>query len=545
MVKTPRGDERTSETPLRPLHPPPGSRYEPPRRDLHEVVWIVWRYKWSILIVTLAGLGIALFLSSRQTPVYESRTRVLVLPIEDVLAGTGAAAQPNLATERELASSFAVAEAVADDLGITDGTGELLDDVQVELLADTEILEIRYRHSDPAVAEQRAQAFAENYIRYRLTTATAKLASSAEDLDRQIRKLQRRFEAIQEELQLVPAGDPNAIVLRNEAAGIQGQLLQRQLARLDLETASVNAGAIVEPAGLPSSPVVPNRVLNGGLGLAAGIVLGIGSMLVRDRASERLRSAAEVEDYLAAPVLGWIPRISAWRRKKRPLVISLERWRSPAAESYRSLRTNLLSASSISGAKSIVVTSPSASEGKSATVANLAVVLARSGKRVTIVSADLRRPRLHEFFGVDGSVGLTDVLKGRADPRRAMREINSATSPWTGPRALPLWIIPSGQASRDDEELLTSEALPRLITELEKVSDIVLIDVPPVLSGTDALVVASMASTVLLVIGPRSTTRSAVVATRQHLDRVGARVLGAVLNGQSTKGAGYGSGYGY
>jgi tyrosine-protein kinase len=544
MIKTPRGEERTSETPLRPVQPPPVSRYEPPLRDVHEFIWIVWRYKWSILLVTLACLGIALFLTNRQTPLYESRTRVLVLPIEDV-PGTETAAQPNLATERELASSFAVAEAVAEDLGITDGTGELLDELQVELLADTEILEIRYRHADPAVAEQRAQAFAENYIGYRRTTATAKLAASAEDLDRQIRNLRRRFETIQQELQILPAGDPNAIVLRNEAALIQGQLLQRQLARLDLETASVNAGDIVEPASLPSSPVVPNHFLNGGVGLAAGLVLGVGSMLARDRVSERLRSPAEVEDYLAAPVIGWIPRISAWRRKNRPLVISLERWRSPAAESYRSLRTNLLSASTISGAKSIVVTSPNASEGKSATVANLAVVLARSGKRVTVVSADLRRPRLHEFFGMEGSVGLTDVLSGRMHPRSALRKFTFATSPWTGPAAEPLWVLPSGDASQEGDELLTSEGLRRLVEELERASDIVLIDVPAVLPVTDALVVASVAGGVLLVIGPRSATRSAVVAARQRLDRVGARVLGAVLNGQSTRGEGYGSGYGY
>jgi capsular exopolysaccharide synthesis family protein len=326
---------------------------------------------------------------------------------------------------------------------------------------------------------------------------------------------------------------------------IQGQLLQRQLERLDVETASVRAGEIVEPASLPTSPVSPNHILNGALGLAAGLALGVGSAFVRDRLSDRVRSAIEVEDYLAAPVLGWIPRISGWRRKKRALLISLQRWRSPAAESFRGLRTNVLSAMSVDGAKSLVVTSPNPGDGKSATVANLAVVLARSGKRVTIVSGDLRRPRLHAFFGVDGSVGLTDVLNGRMAPRDAMRKINFATSPWTGPPALPLWIMPSGQASPDDEELLTSDALRRLIGELEQVSDIVLIDVPPVLPVTDALVVASMAGTVLIVIGPQSATRSTLVATRQHLDRVGARVVGEVVNGLSGRGPGYGSGYGY
>jgi Mrp family chromosome partitioning ATPase len=114
--------------------------------------------------------------------------------------------------------------------------------------------------------------------------------------------------------------------------------------------------------------------------------------------SGRLRSSEELEEYLEAPVLAVIPKVPDWRRRKRPYLVSVARWRSPAAEAYRVLRTNVLSAVTATGAKSIVVTSAYSGEGKSATVANLGVVLARAGKRVSLVSADLRHPRLHELF---------------------------------------------------------------------------------------------------------------------------------------------------
>ena len=262
-------------------------------------------------------------------------------------------------------------------------------------------------------------------------------------------------------------------------------------------------------------------------GLAAGLALGVGLALLRDRMSGRLRSSDEVEEYLEAPVLGVIPQVPDWRRRKRAYLVSAARWRSPAAEAYRVLRTNLLSTAS-TGAKSIVVTSTHSGEGKSATVANLGVVLARAGKSVTLVSADLRRPRLHEFFRRDGRVGLSDVLAGRLPLDAVVQEVTLPSSAPTDLSTVSLRLVSSGPVPEDPAELLGSPAMAKVIEDLERVSDIVLIDVPPVLPVTDAPVVAAMAKNVLLVIGPNSATRASVVSARQQLERVGARILGGV-----------------
>jgi capsular exopolysaccharide synthesis family protein len=180
--------------------------------------------------------------------------------------------------------------------------------------------------------------------------------------------------------------------------------------------------------------------------------------------------------------------------------------------------------------KSIAVTSPHAGEGKSSTVANLGVVLARAGHSVTLVSADLRRPRLHDFFKRDAEPGLIEVLGGRARLNDVIQRIDLPTRGFDA-GAATLQLVPSGRVPDDPTELITADRMAEIVKSLEEMSDIVLLDLPPVLPVTDALVVASITRYVLLVIGPKSDTRPTLISMRQQLDRAGADIIGAVLNG--------------
>jgi capsular exopolysaccharide synthesis family protein len=334
---------------------------------------------------------------------------------------------------------------------------------------------------------------------------------------------------MERQLQGTSATDPNRSSLEAQASLVRSSILDRQLAQASLPS-DVTVGRIIEPADRPSSPVSPNHVVNGAFGLMAGLAIGVGLAFLRDRLSEPLHSSEAIEVNLEAPVLGAIPRIPAWRQRKEAFLVSTVQWRSPASEAYRILRTNVLSAASALGVKSIVITSAYSGEGKSATTANLGVVLARAGKRVTLVSADLRRPRLDEFFNRDGHTGLIDVLAGQMTLDRALRELTLPAHGFETSSAT-LRLLPSGSVRDDPGELLTSRTMARVLKEIESLSDIVLIDVPPVLPVTDALVVAEVTKNVLLVIGPKGSTRPAITSARQQLDRVGARLLGGVLNG--------------
>ncbi len=535
LPKPPRSEG--AERPVRQIRTRPAA----PRLDLQDALSIVWRSKESILAITLLVTGVALYVSSKQTPIYESRAEVLVEAITEVGPDAVTPREPNLATEAVLVTSGAVAQIVAENLGLDSATG-LIDDVSVDQPTDTEILGISYRHIDPQEARRRAQAFADGYLEYRQGAATADVAKAIEGIDIELQVLRERLRDIQETLLEIADDDPRRPGLNSEAALIQDDILQRQLARLSLTRASVRVGDVVQPASLPRSPVSPNHVVNGAFGLFAGLALAVGLVFLRDRLSGRVRSIGEIEDNMQAPVLGSIPRVPAWRKRKEAYLVTVRQWQSPGSEAFRALRTNVLSAAATNGVKTIVVTSAREGEGKSAIVANLAVVLARAGKRVTVVSADLRRPRLHQFFGSKGTLGLADVLAGRSPASQTLEDITPATSPWIEPSGLRLRLLASGHVPEDPAELLAKETLERLLEALAEASDIVLIDAPPVLPVTDALVVARVADGVLFVIGPRSNTLSVLNSARQRFDNVGARVLGVVLNGPDVS---IGQTYGY
>jgi capsular exopolysaccharide synthesis family protein len=216
-----------------------------------------------------------------------------------------------------------------------------------------------------------------------------------------------------------------------------------------------------------------------------------------------------------------IPEVPSWRERDRPYVVALEAPRSPAAEAYRTLRTSMLVTAAERGVKTFMVVSALPSEGKTTTAANLAVVLAQADKRVVLISADLRRPRLHEFFGLPSSErGLSEVLDGDRRPWEALRsgKINN------------LWIMSSGKVSDQPTELLQSEAMRRLLADQREVVDFIILDCPPVLAVADALVIAPMVDAVLFVADAKGTPRGAVAQARAQLDQVGARILGTVLN---------------
>ncbi len=517
--------DRGVDQPLRSIRPPRAEL----RPDLREALASLWLRKWSILGITLLTVGVALLVSYRQTPIFESEVSILVTQVPATEADSIPLPEANLGTEAELIQSVAVAEIVADDLDIPGPPRGLLDSLSVDQPTDTEILVVSYRHADPLVAQRTASAFADAYLLFRERTVTETILESAQELQNQISLLTDELARLNGRIQDLSETNPLQGTLEAQAIPLSAQIFQLRLALVSLPD-EVTVGQIIQPAALPSSPASPNHVVTGVFGLVAGLGLGIGLAFLRDRLSERVRSTEEAEAYLEAPVLAAIPRVDSWRRRKDAFLVTAVQWRSPSAEAYRVLRTNVLSAASAFGVKSIVVTSANAGEGKSATVANLGVVLARTGKRVSLVSADLRRPRLQEFFGRQGQPGLIEVLAGRASLAEALQEVTLPTRSFDSASA-GLRLLPSGRVPEDPTELITSASLAEVLKKLEDVSDLVLIDVPPVLPVTDALVVAEVTRSVLLVIGPTSNTRPTIISARQQLDRVGARILGGVLNG--------------
>jgi non-specific protein-tyrosine kinase len=202
-------------------------------------------------------------------------------------------------------------------------------------------------------------------------------------------------------------------------------------------------------------------------------------------------------------------------------LVTLTSPRSPVSEAYRTLRTNLEFSSLDEPLRTMVVTSPGPEEGKSTTLANLAVTLAHAEKRVILVDCDLRRPSQHEIFGLSNGVGLTTMVVDE----EAMRDPPLLE---TGVEGLQL--LPSGPLPPNPSELVGSRRMAEIISALSERADIVLFDAPPVIAVTDAAVLASRVDGVLLVIKAGTTKRDHAKRAKALLDKVNAHVVGAVLN---------------
>lgn len=290
---------------------------------------------------------------------------------------------------------------------------------------------------------------------------------------------------------------------------------------------------VVRPAGLPATPVSPRTTINIALGLLVGLALGIGTAVLRETMDTSVKTSEDLQKLTGSSALGVITYDS--QAQKSPLVSQVDS-RTGRGEAFRTLRTNLRFVDVDSPPQAVVLTSSVASEGKSTTACNLAITLASAGVRAILVEADLRRPRVADYMGLEGAVGLTDVLIGRA-------RLDDVLQQWG---TSPLSVLTSGALPPNPSELLSSTQMADLVSALRARADIVLIDAPPLLPVTDAALISRQCDGAILVVRHGKTTREQVTRSLDALSSVGARLLGTVLNMAPAGGShGYGYGYGY
>lgn len=309
---------------------------------------------------------------------------------------------------------------------------------------------------------------------------------------------------------------------------------------------------IVDRAVEPKAPIKPRVALNIGVGVLAGLLLGVGAGLLRSRLDRHVRTAEDVEA-LGLTVLGLLPSIGDGEARGGPIKYGRRRRRAPAAtaanrdlvvhthpmsavaESCRTIRTNLTFMGAGKPLQSFVVTSPGPRDGKTFVALSLGIAMAQSGKRTLIVDTDLRRPRIHRVFGLSLSVGTTSVLVGERSLQEAIHETEVPG----------LFVVPAGPIPPNPSELLHTDGFRQLLEEATGTFDRVIFDSPPVGAVTDPAVIAPQVGGVLVVLKPDRTMRDSLAAAVRQLGDVGANLLGAVLNDVDLSRRGYGYGYYY
>ena len=421
-------------------------------------------------------------------------------------------------------------------------------------------LEVTERHPrlqaiDDRLREIRAE------MRREITAQIAALRNREDILNRQMGDLLAKNRE-------VPATELSLARLQRDAK-VNDDLLTllktRHQEALIKESEGVEEVSIVRPAAEPTTPAgtkMLNTVLVGGL---LGFFLGVVLAFVRETLDTSIGTIEDVESYLGVRVLGIVPHIDPRETmqrliERRPALAAMDPDalqshallithfdpKSPVAEAYRTLRTNIQFERIERGGKVLVVTSPTLQEGKTTTIVNLALTMAQNGQKTLLVGANMRRPSIHRFFGIEREPGLSDILVGNAQWRdcvRGVADILMGRFEMEDVMAAPgldnLHIIEAGPIPPNPSELLSTQAMTDFLSAVAAEYDIVLVDTPPILPVTDSAIVAGKADGVLLVYQAGKVGRLVLKRAKTHLESARAEVWGVVLNDLQTEVSGY------
>ncbi|MGH9278707.1 MAG: polysaccharide biosynthesis tyrosine autokinase [Acidimicrobiales bacterium] len=504
---------------------------------LRDYVSILRRRKWTIVVTTLVMLGAALALSLSQTPIYQGRARLLLQTSQSAFnSQEGTPYDPTaVETEIQVIQSEAVRSAVRQQLGTAPG-------VQALPVGGTKVVELRAQSTSPERAAEITNAYANSYIEFRRQRAVDSLLAIAKGIQDKINPLQTEVDDLARRIAEIPPctgsnPPPNCAqrdaLQRDRDARVEQLVPFKQRAdQLQVDASLKDGGAtLVSEALVPIEPVRPRPVRNAVLAIAVGLIVGVALAFLFEQLDDSIKTKEDLERLVRdLPVLGMIPAVSGWK-KSDVLVVSQAEPSSPAAEAYRTLRTSVQFLGVDRPIRTLQITSATASDGKSSTTCNLGVSLARAGKRVIIASCDLRRPRLHEFFGLSNAMGFTSVLLGEHGITEAVQPV---------PKEDRLKLLASGPLPPNPSELLSSHRASEVLERLSAHSDMVLLDCPPVLPVTDAVVLSAKVDATLIVVNAGSTTGKQLSRTLELLRQAGAPLIGVVFNNVSTEGA-----YGY
>lgn len=519
----------------------PVEQLERPEFGLSDFVRTLRRRKWIIFLCPVIAVAAVTAYTVRQPPVYQSTSGLLlVAPVSTNAQGAivqGNKASIDMPTMLALATSSPVVQRSYQLV-------HRVCSVRVAQLGSTEIMDVTAFGSSPLRARECADGYAEAFIDVRTSSTTRADQTEQSIIKEEITALQGELATLDTQQTLLAAGGKADA---SQLSTVQNKIntVQSEIGAYDIEYRSTEINQQLNPAPAQQvnpagggKKVSPQPLKDALFAAVAGLMIGIGLAFLLEFLDDRIRTKDDLERAGSGlPVVGVIPEIGDWRDRKQSMLVSVERPRSPEAEAYRALRTAVQFLTIEDPVTVIEITSPAANDGKTATTANLATALAMAGQRVVAVSCDLRRPRLHEFFHIPNTVGLTSVLLGEASLSDAL---------WTEPQDGRLHVLPSGPNPPNPSELLAGRRVVEVFDQLRSHADIVLIDSPPVLPVTDAAVLAGRVDAVLIVGRAGMSTRRNMSRSLEILARVNAPMVGSVLNSASSADSyGYGTGYGY
>lgn len=526
--------------------------------NLIDYAQILWRWAWLLLLVALIAAAGAYYISNQQPRVYQSSTRAVV----------------NVATGSEYYDAYAAAygaQRLATTYAQTMITPSLIETVSERLgykvtgkitatpIVESPIFTVVVADNDPQKAADTANMVVLVFSEKIVTDQSSRYAELKLGLEEEITRIDTILTDINERLALLQikeaelvdaeqraaqmeklgltpievVRDPNDYVTRAQLELAQSQYqttrssLFFNLQQIKLtEVQSATTISQIEPAVAEPEPIQPQPLKSAGLAAVVALMITAAIVFLIAFLQDEIRDPDEFSRKWGVPVVGVITHFSTGEDR----LITMTKPRMPVSEAFRSVRTNLQFSGINAPLRTILVTSASPSEGKSSIVANLATVFAQSEKEVVVVDGDMRRPTLHKIFKLSNRIGLSDYF---------IRAPEQMTGVVKKTKVNGLSIITSGSLPPNPSELLNSPKMKDVLNLLSKHFDMILLDSPPLLAVTDALILAKSVDGVLLVVDPKKTKRGAIRQAVEQLRRLDARLLGVVLNNIKVKRSSY------
>ncbi len=502
---------------------------------------------WLILLVTIIAGGAVLLISLNTTPIYRATAHLMVSEAAgDESYANVLRIEKLKATYVELIAFQPVLQRTSKQLeneNIYISAENLAGQVQAASQIDTQLMTISIIDTDPERAARIGNILSEEFIQYlaeqegsRFEEVLGLFDAEREAVGAEIQQIETQINELNDStapdgnLSPEQAAQMSSLQLQlNEQQNIYNKLFNdAQDIRIQSST-STNYVVIANEAKATTRPISPRTTSNMILAIIAGILISVGLILLLDYLNDTVRTPDQLRDLIGRPALGVIPYIKDNQDRSQTLITHVKP-RDPTSEAFRILRTNIEYMSVDEPLRSLLVTSPSPSEGKSTTIANLATVLAQSGHQVLLIDADLRKPSQHKIFdSTNNSQGLTTALLDNESPLKYHIQDTQVRG---------LQIMTSGPLPPNPAELLGSKRMEQILDELKEQFDIVLIDTPPALTVADASILTTKTNGALVVTRIGQTREDAIERTIHTLESTKSKLFGVVLNRATSRDGG-------
>lgn len=481
---------------------------------------------WKLILVACLLAGISgFFVVSRQPPEYQSTAVLVIGRAVYELNPTGneiGLAQQLSAYYANIAERDVVRSPTMQALNL-----DWLPPYTVATVPNSQILEITVTDTDPARAQAVANELANQLIKQSPSNPDLQEQRRQEFLREQISLIEKNIEdtldqIAQKEAELGSLNSARQISqTQSEIAALQQKLTTLQTNYTGMLNASTGQGmnslTLFQAAGLPTQPMRSEKPMVILMSIAIALMISGGAAYLIEYLDDTFEDADEINHHLNLPVIGLIPEIEGNGDDKTSLVV--QDVKSVEAEAFRALRMNIDFLQVHTPIHTLLVASVGKTEGKSVVAANLALTIARGGKKVILLDSDLRRPSLHKYINIPNDTGLSNIFLHEVDIADVMVNAESDN----------LWVISTGVTPPNPGEMVSSPKMSEILQRLADQAELVIVDGPPVLV-TDATILASKVDAVLLVVGAGRTRRSEAQVAMKQLERAGARVIGAVMN---------------